>query len=57
MPHFVPTVMVDPVTGRPLHYRRQANGFVLYSVGTDQEDDGGTGDSPDGDIMVAVRAR
>lgn len=35
---------LDPMDGRPLRYRRQDNeaGFILYSVGTDGKDDGGS---------------
>ncbi len=32
----------DPFTDEPLHYRKTANGFVLYSVGEDREDNGGS---------------
>jgi hypothetical protein len=32
----------DPFTGKPLVYRRTECGFVLYSLGPDQHDDGGT---------------
>jgi hypothetical protein len=31
----------DPFTGKPLHYRTEGAGFVLYSVGRDMKDDGG----------------
>lgn len=36
----------DPFTrgGEPLHYRRTARGFVLYSVGQNLRDDGGDGE-------------
>lgn len=32
---------VDPFTGRPLVYRRQGDGYVVYSVGSNGRDDGG----------------
>lgn len=34
-------VPVDPFTGRPLLYKRLADGIVVYSVGPDGTDDGG----------------
>lgn len=36
--------LLDPLSGRELLYRRQQQGFVLYSVGINGNDDGGTGD-------------
>jgi hypothetical protein len=33
---------IDPYSGRPLVYRRTGEDFVLYSVGIDGDDDGGT---------------
>lgn len=39
---FLPKVPLDPVDGRPLRYRRNADGtFLLYSVGENGLDDGG----------------
>ncbi|HUU86100.1 MAG TPA: hypothetical protein VM243_21595 [Phycisphaerae bacterium] len=32
---------LDPYVDEPLHYRRDGEGFVLYSVGSNQVDDGG----------------
>jgi hypothetical protein len=34
-------VPLDPFDGRPLRYRRTADGVVVYSVGEDGKDDGG----------------
>lgn len=34
--------LIVPLSGEPLSYRREGEGFVLYSVGPDQKDDGGT---------------
>ena len=43
MPQFIEKIPHDIIGGRPLHYRREANGqFVLYSVGWNETDDGGT---------------
>lgn len=33
--------LIDPFTGKSLIYRREPEGFVIYSVGDDQTDDGG----------------
>jgi hypothetical protein len=35
------TKAVDPYTGQPLHYRVTEDGFLVYSVGKDREDNGG----------------
>jgi len=34
--------LVDPFNGKPLFYRSEGEGFLVYSVGLDQKDDGGT---------------
>jgi len=34
--------LIDPFDGKPLRYRPQAQGFVVYSVDEDQKDNGGT---------------
>lgn len=41
----------DPYTGEPIHYRREGQGFVLYSVDEDLSDDGGDEDE---DIVFQV---
>jgi hypothetical protein len=42
VPEFLPSVPRDPVDGKPLRYKPNANGtFLLYSVGEDSEDNGG----------------
>jgi hypothetical protein len=33
--------MMDPYTQQPLHYRAEGNGFIVYSVDEDQQDNGG----------------
>jgi hypothetical protein len=35
------TLPLDPYSGHPFIYRREADSFTLYSVGEDQRDDGG----------------
>ncbi|HEX5400567.1 MAG TPA: hypothetical protein VFY06_16085, partial [Verrucomicrobiae bacterium] len=42
-PQFIEKLPHDIIGGQPLHYRRTDDGkFVLYSVGWDEKDDGGT---------------
>jgi hypothetical protein len=42
-PQFIESVPHDLINGQPLHYRRADDGkFVLYSVGWNESDDGGT---------------
>lgn len=38
--------LTDPFSGEPLQYRRTADGWVLYSIGPDLEDDGGEKGQP-----------
>lgn len=40
-PKYVAEVPLDPFSGKPLLYRPQPNGYVLYSVGLKGKDDGG----------------
>ena len=49
VPEYLAEVPVDPFSGRPLVYRRQDGEYLLYSVGPDGQDDGGTPwqESPD----------
>src|SRR5208282_901758 len=42
-PQFIAKLPHDIINGQPLHYRRTGDGqFVLYSVGWNETDDGGT---------------
>jgi len=42
-PQFIEKLPHDIINGQPLHYRRTGDGkFVLYSVGWNEKDDGGT---------------
>jgi hypothetical protein len=42
-PRFLKTLPADLIDGQPLRYRKEsAGGFILYSVGWNQKDDGGT---------------
>ncbi|HEX5471420.1 MAG TPA: hypothetical protein VFW73_06015, partial [Lacipirellulaceae bacterium] len=40
-PRWLSTVPVDPITGKPLHYKVVNDRPLVYSVGTDGDDDGG----------------
>lgn len=46
VPGFLPTLPLDNADGQPLRYRRQPNpqgdSYLLYALGTDLRDDGGT---------------
>ena len=42
VPELLTSVPEDPMDGRPLRFRALAKGFVVYSVGEDGLDDGGT---------------
>src|SRR5262249_897548 len=41
-PAFLAQLPVDPFDGQPLHYRPTADGVMIYSIGPDGIDDGGT---------------
>jgi hypothetical protein len=41
VPNFIPAVPSDPFDGKPLRYRKDATGFVVYTVGENGKDDGG----------------
>ena len=51
-------IPLDPFDGQPLRYRKLAKGYVVYSVGEDGKDDGGTeprkGYLPGTDITFTV---
>ena len=54
VPDLVTKPPIDAFTGKPLNYRREGNGFLLYSVGVNHEDDEGRSydDEPQGDDLV-----
>ena len=43
VPGILSEVPVDPFTGKPLVYRREGEGFIVYSLGSNEKDDGGRG--------------
>jgi hypothetical protein len=42
VPDFADRVPVDVIGGQPFKYRREREGFLLYSVGWNEKDDGGS---------------
>jgi hypothetical protein len=52
-PKYLPQVPDDLFSNRPLMYRRTAQGYLLYSVGHNGQDDGGKSfaDDPPGDDL------
>lgn len=57
VPHYLPAVPEDLFSGRPLVYRPQKDGYVLYSVGDNGQDDGGRaqGEEPNGGDDLVIR--
>ncbi len=60
VPVYLTSVPADPYDGQPLRYRREAGGFVVYSISMNRRDDGG-GENADfmqawkeGDLTFAV---
>jgi hypothetical protein len=47
-PDFVDSLPPDPFSGKPLLYRATDDGFVLYAVGENGQDDGGQTDRVEG---------
>lgn len=41
VPQFISAVPIDPFDGQPLRYHRLSKGYVIYSIGSDGQDDGG----------------
>jgi hypothetical protein len=41
VPRFMAKLPHDIITGAPLKYRREGDGYILYSVGWNEKDDGG----------------
>ena len=53
-PKFLATIPEDLFSGQALIYRPSENGYLLYSIGQNGQDDGGrnTGDNPPGDDLA-----
>ncbi len=56
VPECLAEIPTDPFSEQPLSFRKTECGYVVYSVGPDQEDDGGTvrKDWTEGDIVFTV---
>jgi hypothetical protein len=55
---YVKTIPVDAFAGTPLVYKKRANGYLLYSLGANQVDDGGKGYDEDADdLFVEIPTR
>ncbi len=63
MPRFIAKLPHDVITGAPLKYRRDGDGYNLYSVGWNEKDDSGKSGtksapaSEDGDWVWQMPAR
>ena len=53
-PKYFKEVPTDLFAEGPLKYRRTAKGYLLYSVGENQQDDGGVHEFAEGDIVISV---
>lgn len=42
VPDYLPAIPSDPLDGQPIRFSKLGPGYVVYSVGEDREDDGGT---------------
>jgi hypothetical protein len=57
VPTYFKTVPKDPYDGNEIRYKKLKTGFVVYSIGEDQSDDGGrerTKESPNWDVTFIV---
>lgn len=53
-PKYLKSDPLDSTNGKPLIYRPEGAGYLLYSVGMDLEDDGGVDDFSVGDIVMRL---
>ena len=54
VPDFLDKLPVDPFSGKDYVYRKDGKGFIVYSLGENMKDDGGTeapGKPDEGDIV------
>ncbi len=45
VPDIIPEIPIDPFTGNDYIYRKEGRGFIVYSVGPNEKDDGGISDT------------
>ncbi|OQB35679.1 MAG: hypothetical protein BWY09_02206 [Candidatus Hydrogenedentes bacterium ADurb.Bin179] len=58
IPHYLDAMPMDPFSQQPFHYRREGDGYMLYSVSANGIDDGGVEGSSfykEGDLVFQVR--
>lgn len=55
VPEFLPALLLDPFDGAPLRYRATATEYVVYSIGPNGGDDGGSSEPPDRPADLVVR--
>ena len=56
VPDYLDELPKDPFSNQPFVYQKKGTGYVLYSFGSDGDDDGGTSDnSRDGDLVWEVK--
>jgi len=41
VPQFLPELFQDPFDGQPLRYKQTPDGYMIYTIGDDRQDDGG----------------
>jgi len=41
VPKYLPEMQIDPFDGKPIRYKRKADGYILYSIDINRKDDGG----------------
>jgi hypothetical protein len=51
----LPAVPADPFDGQPLRFKPTPDGLVLYSIGRDRKDDGGSDPEQKGEPDIVVR--
>ena len=56
-PEFLTSIPEDPFSGRPLLYRRDETGYVVYSVGENRVDDNGAVEPEAADLGLRLSAR
>jgi len=44
VPHILPKLPQDPFTGKDFVYKKEAEGFLVYSLGENEIDEGGSGE-------------
>jgi hypothetical protein len=52
VPQYLTSLPPDPFSGNPLRFKQDATGYTVYSVGTNQRDDGGA--IKEGDVGIRV---